>query len=137
MMLKTLSALDAKAICRLDPNEDETASHSLMEKPAFAGFGAFQDDAMMGFIYGWSINGEGEVIQITVGDAHQRQGIGRQLLNKFIKEYAHIHCRLEVRADNTAAMALYTKTGFVEESRRKGYYQDNSGRTDAVLMRWP
>ena len=39
---------------------------------------------------------------------------------------------LEVRGGNEAAMALYTKLGFREVGRRKGYYA--KGGEDAVLM---
>jgi ribosomal-protein-alanine N-acetyltransferase len=39
---------------------------------------------------------------------------------------------LEVRASNQVAQNLYSKYGFVEMGRRRGYYLDN--REDAVIM---
>ena len=39
---------------------------------------------------------------------------------------------LEVRGSNKAAMELYTKLGFREVGRRRGYY--SKGGEDAVLM---
>ena len=41
---------------------------------------------------------------------------------------------LEVRADNTAALAFYAAEGFVEIARRRRYYRDG---TDAVVLRGP
>ncbi|MBK5217865.1 MAG: ribosomal-protein-alanine acetyltransferase, partial [Propionibacteriales bacterium] len=38
---------------------------------------------------------------------------------------------LEVAADNTAALAMYADHGFVEISRRHGYY---TGGRDAVIL---
>ena len=41
---------------------------------------------------------------------------------------------LEVRVSNVPAQGLYRKLGFVEISRRKGYYPTNGGREDAIVM---
>jgi [ribosomal protein S18]-alanine N-acetyltransferase len=38
-----------------------------------------------------------------------------------------------VRADNSAALALYERAGFTVVNRRRGYYQPSG--TDAVIMR--
>ena len=88
-----------------------------------------------GFIIGWCVTGEAEIIQISVAPACRRRGIGAMLLEAFLQSHARAGCHLEVRADNTAALALYERFGFVPYSRRQGYYADTDGRSDAVLMR--
>jgi ribosomal protein S18 acetylase RimI-like enzyme len=42
--------------------------------------------------------------------------------------------RLEVRADNPAALAFYTRLGFAHTSTMAGYYQ---GRIDALRLLKP
>jgi [ribosomal protein S18]-alanine N-acetyltransferase len=39
-----------------------------------------------------------------------------------------------VRPSNTAAIALYRGTGFVEIGVRRGYYQNVNGSEDAITM---
>ncbi len=41
---------------------------------------------------------------------------------------------LEVRATNRAALALYTRQGFIEVGRRHGYYPAHEQREDAIVM---
>ncbi|MGZ8155124.1 MAG: ribosomal protein S18-alanine N-acetyltransferase, partial [Burkholderiales bacterium] len=41
---------------------------------------------------------------------------------------------LEVRPSNTAARALYARSGFSEIGRRRDYYPAQEGREDAVVM---
>lgn len=75
---------------------------------------------------------EYEVHTIGVDKAHQGRGIGRRLLADLL-DYADggvVH--LEVRTDNTAAIALYRDVGFVETGLRKRYYRNGA---DAYTMR--
>ena len=71
----------------------------------------------------------------------QGKGLGQQLLQTLFETLPPtvqtIH--LEVRVSNVAAQKLYTRLGFIEVGRRKGYYaalkSDGSAtREDAVLM---
>jgi ribosomal-protein-alanine N-acetyltransferase len=39
-----------------------------------------------------------------------------------------------VRPSNTAAIALYRSVGFVEIGVRRGYYQNDHGNEDALMM---
>ena len=83
------------------------------------------------------VAGEAEVLRIAVRPAHRRHGVGRQLLRHVLSALADacpegIH--LEVRASNVAARHLYAREGFVEQGRRRDYYQ--APREDAVLMHW-
>ena len=78
------------------------------------------------------------LLNIAVAREHQGQGIARALLDLL---YARCRDRqasllwLEVRPSNERACALYTREGFVEVGRRKGYYPAPDGREDALVMR--
>ena len=79
--------------------------------------------------------GEWEVENIVVDSALRRQGIGAALIRELAvraKEKGAIRFHLEVRASNAPAIALYTKLGFVETTRRPGYYQNPE--EDAILF---
>ena len=79
--------------------------------------------------------GEWEVENIVVDKAVRRQGIGAALIRELAvraKEKRAIRFHLEVRASNAPAIALYNKLGFVETTRRRGYYQNPE--EDAILF---
>jgi ribosomal-protein-alanine N-acetyltransferase len=40
-----------------------------------------------------------------------------------------------VRTTNTAAIALYQNSGFVDLAVRRGYYPARDGREDALIMK--
>lgn len=76
---------------------------------------------------------EAELIEIAVAPRARRRGLARRLVEHLVTNARHqrvgaVH--LEVRADNTAARALYTACGFVEAGRRRRYYADGE---DAVI----
>jgi len=69
-----------------------------------------------------------------VARSAQGRGIGRVLVSALVghaRERGASQLHLEVRADNTAARALYEALGFGQVGRRRDYY--GRGR-DAVLM---
>jgi ribosomal-protein-alanine N-acetyltransferase len=79
--------------------------------------------------------GEWEIENIVVDSALRRQGIGAALIRELAvraKEKGAIRFHLEVRASNEPAIALYKKLGFVETTRRRGYYQNPE--EDAILF---
>ena len=79
--------------------------------------------------------GEWEIENIVVDSAVRRQGVGAALIRELAvraKEKGAIRFHLEVRASNTPAIALYKKLGFVETTRRRGYYQNPE--EDAILF---
>ncbi|MEO6793328.1 MAG: ribosomal protein S18-alanine N-acetyltransferase [Mycobacterium sp.] len=75
---------------------------------------------------------EFEVHTIGVDTAHHGCGIGRRLLADLLDYAAGGAVYLEVRTDNTAAIALYRDVGFVETGVRKRYYRNGA---DAYTMR--
>jgi ribosomal-protein-alanine N-acetyltransferase len=78
---------------------------------------------------------EAEIHTIGVDPAHQRRGIGRELLRGLlvVADAAAAAVFLEVRTDNDAARALYEDEGFTVVGLRKRYYQPSGA--DAHTMR--
>jgi ribosomal-protein-alanine N-acetyltransferase len=82
--------------------------------------------------------GEAHVLNLCISDSMRRRGIGRRLLLALL-----VHARdrgirdafLEVRRSNRAAIALYHEFGFECVSQRRGYYQAQDGREDALVYR--
>lgn len=93
-----------------------------------------QDGTVLGFLAARHISTEWELENVVVAMAARRKGIGATL----VRECASRAEReggsmlfLEVRERNAAARSLYTKLGFQETGRRKGYYTQPI--EDAVL----
>jgi [ribosomal protein S18]-alanine N-acetyltransferase len=80
--------------------------------------------------------GQGDVQTLAVRRDQQGRGLGSRLLADLLAEARRRRVRevfLEVRADNTAAQALYERAGFAVISRRRSYYEPSG--TDALVMR--
>lgn len=85
-------------------------------------------------IFSTASPGEWEVENIVVDQALRRQGIARAMLRELVvraKERKVLRIHLEVRQTNAAAIGLYTSLGFVETTRRRGYYRNPE--EDAIL----
>ncbi len=91
-----------------------------------------------GFMLCRVIADEGEILTLAVHPDARRKGVADHLMGSF-----EAHCTangvttlfLDVAEDNIAALALYEGRGFVEASRREGYYRlPNGKREDALLM---
>lgn len=94
-----------------------------------------------GFVLGRVMLDQAELLTIAVSPAHRRNGLGKELLSDFESSAKHRGgktCFLEVAANNVAAIALYTRHGYTESGRRKGYYSaKNIPTTDAILLSRP
>jgi ribosomal-protein-alanine acetyltransferase len=92
--------------------------------PTLAGFAAFH-----------YVMDEAELRNMAVDPAHQRQGLGQELLAEGEKRLLAQGVRriyLEVRASNLSAQRLYYSAGFGLRSRRKDYYSDP--REDGLVL---
>jgi ribosomal-protein-alanine N-acetyltransferase len=72
---------------------------------------------------------------IAVSPLDQGRGIGATLLRSLIDEASAAGCRqmlLEVRSDNSPAIAMYERFGFERISLRRDYYER---AIDAIIMR--
>jgi [ribosomal protein S18]-alanine N-acetyltransferase len=82
--------------------------------------------------------GEAHVLNLCVAEAWRCRGIGRALLEhllEFAKGLNVTDVFLEVRPSNTTAIRLYQSRGFSQIGVRRGYYQAENGREDAVVLR--
>lgn len=73
----------------------------------------------------WRIFDEVHVNNFAVHPTWRRRGVGRALLAHVLDEAARFgapRATLEVRASNTAAIALYEAGGFRHAGRRRAYY---------------
>ncbi len=79
-----------------------------------------------------------EIEGLVVDERYRRQGIGSALI-RACKEWAAnagaLNIRLEVRASNAAALALYQRHGFSAVGYRRAYY--SAPIEDAVLLQAP
>ncbi len=78
---------------------------------------------------------EAHVSTIAVDPSAHRQGHGRALLLVLARAACHAGSRgltLEVRAGNTAALALYRSFGLAPVGARRGYYADTG--EDALIL---
>ena len=95
-----------------------------MSPATIAGFAAFHQ-----------VMDEAELRNMAVDPAHQRQGLGRELLaegQRRLLEQGVREIYLEVRASNVPAQQLYYSAGFALRSRRKDYYSDP--REDGLVL---
>ncbi|MEX0734532.1 MAG: ribosomal protein S18-alanine N-acetyltransferase [Steroidobacteraceae bacterium] len=82
--------------------------------------------------------GEAHVLNVCISEGLRRRGIGRGLLFALLGHARDRGIRdafLEVRRSNRAAIALYHDLGFECVGQRRGYYQAQDGREDALVYR--
>lgn len=108
-----------------------------LKQKAFAGLAAYHGDheVMLGYVVGFSVDGESEIIDLVVRPDARRQGIALMLVDQFCHRFCDQMAYLEVARNNIAAYQLYRVAGFIEYGIRKAYYQTANGTDDAVLMR--
>ena len=82
--------------------------------------------------------GEAHLLNLCVREEFRCRGLGRRLLDHLLDLASHSGARLaflEVRPGNTAAIRLYEAMFFQQIGLRRGYYQAEGGREDALVMR--
>ena len=96
------------------------------------------NDKIVGYCLYQVLFEQAEILRIGTHPDYQRQGIASKIfakLNEELKIQAVEALLLEVRADNTPAIALYEQQGFTMIHRRKGYYQLGlQSAIDALIM---
>ena len=95
----------------------------------------------VGFIVGQLAADEAEILTFGVAADWQRLGIGRRLLDGLQRAASRGEAKklfLEVAEDNLPALVLYSRVGFKEAGRRKGYYKRANGpAVDALNLALP
>jgi ribosomal-protein-alanine N-acetyltransferase len=99
------------------------------------------DGEVLGFAVASVVQPQAEVESIAVAADAQGQGIGSALLTALVDAIRLASApelipelMLEVRASNLPAIRLYTRAGFCEAGRRRGYYAHPA--EDAVLLQF-
>lgn len=145
--MNTISSLTTTDLARA--YEIETRAHAFpWSEKTFASnqgerylnFRLMAGEVMAAFAITQVVLDEATLFNIAVDPAWQRQGLGRQLLEYLIQaleERGVATLWLEVRASNTAAIALYESLGFNEATIRRNYYPTAQGREDAIIMALP
>lgn len=114
------------------------AMTDIMDMAGFFGRVAWEDERPVGFALALDLGKECEILSLGVVSERRRAGIGPALLEAVTSE-ARLrgaeYIVLEVAANNVAALALYVTYGFTQIGRRRSYYQQGSGRVDALVLR--
>ncbi|MET0183450.1 MAG: ribosomal protein S18-alanine N-acetyltransferase [Caulobacterales bacterium] len=127
-----LAAIHARAF---DKSWSESEFQRLLANPGAFAFVASSEEAPHGFVLGWAIAGEAEILTIGVTPKARRNGAGRALVAaacEAARAAGAARMILEVAADNHTARALYGSAGFSQIGVRKGYYAD--GAVDALVL---
>lgn len=108
----------------------------LAHVPETRWFAAHEDaDGVDGYVGLAAVPPEADVQTIAVAQRSQGRGLGRELLDALLEEAARRGCTqvfLEVLHSNEPAIALYERSGFERQGRRRDYYGPGA---DAVVMR--
>ena len=82
---------------------------------------------------------EAHLLDVAVAAGRQRQGLGRDLLERIAaraRSQGMASIFREVRPSNERALEVYRRFGYEQIGRRKGYYPAGAaGREDAIVMR--
>jgi len=93
------------------------------------------EGTLLGYVIFWVVFDELHVMNLAVRSDLRRRGIAGDLVREAVERGASRGVRtalLEVRASNSAALALYAGFGFQRRGIRRGYY--DHPREDAVIM---
>ena len=133
--IETLVGLDAELFAD-DAWPAGTWWAELAERPRRDYVVAEVDGSVAGY-GGVDLGGEvADIMSVAVVPNAQGRGLGRLLLEELEARAAAdgaLGILLEVRADNAAARALYSRNGYEEIHVRRKYYQP--GDVDAIIMR--
>ncbi|WP_028387626.1 ribosomal protein S18-alanine N-acetyltransferase [Legionella fairfieldensis] len=78
------------------------------------------------------------ILNLCVACSEQGKGYGKFLLQAVFDSFQQSDINtviLEVRPSNKVAIALYKKFGFQKDSIKEGYYKDEKGEEDAILLK--
>ena len=88
-----------------------------------------ENNEIIGYLYYSDIYERVEINQFEIDESYRNKGNGNLLLQEMINK-VNKDITLEVREDNTYAIKVYEKKGFIKTATRKGYYNG----VDGILM---
>lgn len=92
---------------------------------------------LVGYFILMAAAGEAHLLNLSVGERHQRLGHGSALLREAIaiaRRRGAKNIFLEVRPSNPGAQNLYSRFGFRKIAVRRDYYPAHIGREDALVF---
>lgn len=99
-----------------------------LESSCYLGY--FLDESLVGYLEYVILYERAELCQIFVLEEFRNRKIGFILMNSLVdicKKFSCYNITLEVNVNNTFAIALYERVGFVKRTLRKGYYRGVDG----------
>lgn len=93
--------------------------------------------AAPGFALTRTLAGESELLTLAIHPDHQRRGLAQGLMQTWLATACNRAdtAFLEVAADNSPAIRLYSQMGFTHSGTRKAYYaRPDRPAVDALLM---
>lgn len=120
----------------------DTDAFSMCMRQDFKGYvlieKANSEEKIVGFIILSFFPEECHILNLAVDLSHQRQGVGKALLNHVLiiarKNYHAKVAYLEVRQSNTRAIKLYSSFHFEKVGVRKNYYLGPHEPEDALIF---
>jgi len=130
-----LAALEAAVF---DNVWDEQRFSTLLGQGSFIAVGAFQGNALCGYITAYNMGGEAEIVNLAVRQDLRGRAVGGTILRYFLDQCSMLgvgRVVLDVRRGNRPALTLYAKCGFMQVGLRRNYYAD-SGEDALILERF-
>jgi ribosomal-protein-alanine N-acetyltransferase len=116
----------------------ESAFRAELERPICRALVAFsRDKGVIGYVLGWRVGDEAQILSVAVDPTRRREGIALCLLEDYLARLRREGVQsvaLEVQARNRPAQALYAKLGLVRQGERPRYYP---GGETALLLGAP
>lgn len=116
-----------------DPLKKETILKDL-ERDSYYCYGLYDED-LVAFISYEKVIDEAQIISVATAPAYRQRGYAKKLFNEVVAVAENDGVEffsLEVRSNNTPAIALYESLGFKTVGVRKNYYRNPD--SDAILM---
>jgi ribosomal-protein-alanine N-acetyltransferase len=143
LVVAPATAGDARALARIHASAfpqaawTKSALEELFQMPGALGLMATGAEGPRGFVLTRQAADEAEIITLAVHLKTRRKGIAALLMQNAMRRLSDngvTQLFLEVAADNAPALALYESLKFARAGVRKGYYEGQGERIDAVLM---
>lgn len=133
--IHTAQVAALESLCFSDPWSINSINYELTN-PLSLWLVAVEGERVIGYVGSQSVLGESDMMNLAIAPDFRRSGLGAALVDALVEHLRNggNHClTLEVRASNDPAIALYTKTGFVQVGRRPNYYRNP--KEDALILR--
>lgn len=140
MNIRAMLEQDLEQVCAIECDNfsmpwSRQSFLDVLQKSNYIYLVAEQQQQVLGYCGIWNIVGEGQITNVSVGRAFQRQGVASALLCACLEKGRDMGITaytLEVRESNSGAIALYEKFGFKQEGVRKNFYE--KPKEHAIIM---